>query len=70
MDNVIDLGAIDSEPIEINFNPGEQKQVNFGDGIELLMNDKKRTSSGDNLNAELGDLDNLENDLEEMVATW
>ena len=39
MDNVIDLGAID-EPIEINLNPVEQKQVNFGDGIELLMNDK------------------------------
>ena len=68
MDNVIDLGAIDSEPIEINLNPGEQKQVNFGDGIELLMNDKKRTSSSDNLNAELGDLDNLESELNNLSS--
>ena len=68
MDNVIDLGAIDSEPIEINLNPGDQKQVNFGDGIELLMNDKKRTSSSDNLNAELGDLDNLESELNNLSS--
>lgn len=69
MDNVIDLGAIDEEPVKINLNPDDQKQVNFGDGIELLMNDKKRTSSSDNLTAELGDLDNLENELNNLSSS-
>ena len=53
--NVIDINPIDSDPVEIKFDSGE-KTVNFGDGIELLMNDKKRSASNENLNVELGDL--------------
>ena len=60
--NVIDINPVDSEPVEIKLDSVE-KTVNFGDGIELLMNDKKRTTSNENLNVELGDLDNLEQEL-------
>ena len=64
---VIDIGLNDLEPISLNFNdsspPG--KSVNFGPGIELLMNDKKRNASN-NINVDLGDLDNLENELNEL----
>jgi hypothetical protein len=42
---VIDLGLNDLEPISIQFNdnePSSSSSVNFGSGIELLMNDKKK----------------------------
>ena len=42
--------------------------VNFGPGIELLMNDKKRNASN-NINIDLGDLDKLENELNELSGT-
>jgi hypothetical protein len=66
---IIDIGLNDLAPISINFNDSEPssssssagKSVNFGPGIELLMNDKKRASNG--INIDLGDLDNLENEL-------
>ena len=45
---VIDLGLSDLEPVSLNF--GDSKpSVNFGSGIELLMNDKKRSSNSINL---------------------
>ena len=40
--------------------------VNFGSGIELLMNDKKRPASGDNMHFDLGDLDALEQEMNEL----
>jgi hypothetical protein len=39
--------------------------VNFGPGIELLMNDKKLPSKS--ASVDLGDLDNLENELNDLV---
>lgn len=68
MDNTfINLNEIDAEPIEINLGGANSKPtVNFGDGIELLMNDKKRTSSNDKLNVDIGDLDNLEKELNHL----
>ena len=68
MDNTfINLNEIDAEPIEINLGGANSKPtVNFGDGIELLMNDKKRTSSSDKLNVDIGDLDNLEKELNHL----
>jgi hypothetical protein len=68
MDNTfINLNEIDAEPIEINLGGTNSKPtVNFGDGIELLMNDKKRTSSSDKLNIDIGDLDNLEKELNHL----
>jgi hypothetical protein len=61
---VIDIGLNDLEPISLNFNDGPPgKAVNFGPGIELLMNDKKKVSSG---SVNLGDLNSLENELNEL----
>ena len=37
-----------------------KKTVNFGDGIEFLMNDRKKSSSPSNINIDLGELDRLE----------
>jgi len=62
---VIDIGLNDLEPISLNFNDGPpSKSVNFGPGIELLMNDKKKLSSSESV--DLGDLNNLENELNEL----
>ena len=60
---IIDIGLNDLEPVSLNFNDSKPS-VNFGSGIELLMNDKKKSSSTMNLN--LGELDNLENELNEI----
>jgi hypothetical protein len=59
---VIDLGLSDLEPVSLNFNDSKPS-VNFGSGIELLMNDKKRASS---VNLDLGELDTLESELNEI----
>jgi hypothetical protein len=45
---VIDIGLNDLEPISLNFDDNSNRNsssssVNFGPGIELLMNDKKKT---------------------------
>lgn len=52
----------DLEPVSIKF---DDSTSGFGGGIELLMNDKKRASSG-STNIDLGELDNLENELNEL----
>lgn len=62
---VIDIGLNDLEPISLNFEDKPSSSVNFGPGIELLMNDKKKSSSN-NGNFEIGDLDTLENELNEL----
>ena len=61
---IIDLGALnDLEPITLSFDEPVKSigSSNFGGGIELLMNDKKRSNSSSNLN--LGELDSLENEI-------
>ena len=70
---VIDIGLDNLEPISLNFNDdigssglGESTpSVNFGTGIELLMNDKKKASTG-NISIDLGELDKLESDLNDL----
>ena len=66
---VIDIGLHDLEPISLNFAddaPSAPKpSVNFDSGIELLMNSKKRTASS-NVDINLGELDKIENDLNEL----
>jgi len=66
---VIDLGLNDLETVSINFNDNDdiskKPSVNFGSGIELLMNDKKKSSSN-NISLDLGELDTLENELNEL----
>jgi len=53
---IIDLGLSDLEPISITMDDGPSS---FGGGIELLMNEKKKTPTG-SMNLDLGELDNLE----------
>ena len=43
-----------------------QNSVNFGGGIELLMNEKKKETSKNNIDIGLDDLNNLENELNEL----
>jgi hypothetical protein len=68
---VIDLGALnDLDPISMSISEsgsglGTKPSVNFGGGIELLMNDKKKSSSS-SMNIDLGELDKLENELNEL----
>ena len=61
---VIDIGLGELEPISLNLNEGPPKDTSFG-GIELLMNDKKRSASS-SVNIDLGDIDKLESELNEL----
>ena len=59
---------MEPEIIEIGANDG-LKSANFGGGIELLMNDKKKEKSGgESTNIDLNDLDNLESELNDLVG--
>ena len=65
MEEVIDIGSSNSESIALDLKkPDETPSVNFGSGIELLMNDKKKNTNVANL--DLGDLDTLEDELNEL----
>ena len=65
----IDISLENLEPITLDFDPKPPTpSVNFGPGIELLMNDKKRTSSGDNMKIDLGGLDELEEEMNTLYA--
>ena len=66
---VIDLGALDDlEPISLDIGGSKSgfNSSSFGSGIELLMNDKKISSSNSNSNLNLGELDSLEKELNEL----
>jgi len=66
---------MDSEIIDISevnfdnsFGGGSTlKSTNFGGGLELLMNDKKRESKQSSSDINIDDLNNLENELNELV---
>jgi len=68
---VIDLGLNDLETVSINLNDNDfhstSSSVNFGSGIELLMNDKKKSSSN-HIHMDLGELDSLEKELNELSS--
>jgi len=72
----IDINFGDLEPISLNLADDystanatrQSSSSNFGPGIELLMNDKKRGASN-NINIDLGDLDKLENELNELSGS-
>ena len=70
MAEVIDIDTLDELPV-INLNrdrsSSSRPSVNFGGGIELLMNDKKRNEGGKgNSEIDLDDITELENDLNEL----
>jgi hypothetical protein len=62
---VIDIGLGDLEPVTLNLNEGPPKNDTSFGGIELLMNDKKRSASS-SVNIDLGDIDKLESELNEL----
>jgi hypothetical protein len=65
MEEVIDIGPSTSEPISLDFKKHDDTpSVNFGSGIELLMNDKKKSTNVSNL--DLGELDDLEDELNQL----
>ena len=72
---VFDLGVDNLEPISldlgisenINYQPSASSSgVNFGGGAEFLMNNSKRSSSSQNININLEELDTLENELNDL----
>jgi hypothetical protein len=63
---------MDIETIDLDSNSmGNQPSVNFGPGIELLMNDKKKEGMTSNANSEinLSDLNELESELNGLTET-
>jgi hypothetical protein len=63
---VIDLGLSDLDQVSISFKDEPYSNRNsLGDGIELLMNDKKKSSTG-SMNIDLGELDKLEDELNDL----
>ena len=69
---IIDIGLSDLEPVSFQLHDHEQARpadsgpsVNFGPGIELLMNDKGRSGTS-STNVDVKDLDALESELNEL----
>ena len=62
---IIDISSLNDESWNIGSNSGgKTKSTNFGGGIELLMNDRKKENSKNDIDIE--DLNNLENELNEL----
>jgi len=61
--DIIDLN--NNEEIIINLDNDNKQSVNFGSGIELLMNDKKKTNKNDDL-INLNDINDLEKELNDF----
>jgi len=59
---------MEPEIIEIGTPSDGLKSANFGGGIELLMNDKKKDKFTDSTNINIDDLDNLESELNDLVG--
>lgn len=66
--DIIDIELNDLEPISIQLNDPlpSSSSINFGPGIELLMNDKQKSGSS-STSVDLGDMEKLENELNELT---
>jgi hypothetical protein len=71
---IIDIGLNDLEPINISLDDiggssssSNTSSVNFGPGIELLMNEKKKSASN-STSIDLGELDKLEDELNQLSS--
>ena len=69
-EEIIDISELDisEKPISLNTGGESLKSANFGSGIELLMNDKKKTSKNESLGSDINinDLENLESELNDL----
>ena len=67
---VIDIGLSDLEPVSLNMHdtPSSEGPSSSNFGIELLMNDKKRSNSM-STNVDLGDMDSLERELNDLSSS-
>jgi len=68
---VIDIGLDNLEPVSFNLQDNDsssygQSSVNFGPGVELLMNDKNK-SSNSSTKIDMGDLNDLESELNTLT---
>jgi len=61
--DVLDIDTLD---LNIDDDINDKPSVNFGSGIELLMNDKTKNEKKNNTNIEIEDIDKLENELNEL----
>ena len=71
---IIDITNLDEQPV-INLNRSgggsRQKSANFGEGIELLMNEKRKNDGGNKsmgADIDLDDLNNLEDELNNLSS--
>ena len=67
---IIDISNINLDNFDDSWNSGNNpslKSSNFGGGIELLMNDKKKELSGQVSDIDIEDLNNLENELNDLA---
>lgn len=73
MDIVEIDGDMDMEELNIDLNPedllDDKPSVNFGSGIELLMNDKTKNDNKSSANINIDDINQLENELNELNET-
>ena len=64
-----DINLDNLEPINLKIDDydssNSNKSVNFGGGLEFLMNNSKR-SAGNATNINLGDINNMENELNQL----
>ena len=68
MAEIIELNELNTESVKLNINDNDNKTVNFGPGIELLMNENNRKRNPSDINVDLGELENLENELNELSS--
>ena len=67
MAELIDIDMLDEMPV-INLSKSNRPSVNFGGGIELLMNDKRKNENKSSMNEiDLDDITDLENELNELT---
>lgn len=66
--DIIEISEINFDNLNDSFSNhgGSSKKTNFGGGIELLMNDKKRSDNSSS-NIDIEDLNNLEKELNNLV---
>lgn len=72
MEEIIDISEIETIDTPIQPSDGPFKSSNFGSGIELLMNDKRKSgdkNSAMNSDINIDDLSNLENELNDLSGT-